>query len=154
MSLQFPNLKYLKLQTSFSLDCVLSIKYLLKASPNIKTLKIEIVESRLTSTHIGEWWQSELSNQCMFHHLKDVKISGVVGCVTEVKLAEVVLKKATILQRLVLRTAKSFIEKDQLIGQDVVGCPSGLSKCGSSARLSTSEPFLSDSMTGYIYATK
>ncbi|KAK9118190.1 hypothetical protein Scep_016283 [Stephania cephalantha] len=69
LSLQFPNLKHLKLQTRFSRDCAISIMHLLKKSPQLETLKIEIVEnifsweplilneSRLTSTHIGEWWQ-------------------------------------------------------------------------------------------------
>ncbi|KAK9140845.1 hypothetical protein Scep_010526 [Stephania cephalantha] len=128
LSLQFPNLKHLKLQTRFSRDSAISIMYLLKSSPQIETLKIEIVENtfsweplileenQLTSTNIGEWWQSELSNQCMFHHLKDVKIFGVVGCVTEVKLVEVMLKKALILRRVVLCScASSPIRKNWLI---------------------------------------
>ncbi|KAK9115961.1 hypothetical protein Sjap_014908 [Stephania japonica] len=165
ISLQFPNLKHLKLQTRFSRDCALSIMQLLKTSPQMETLKIEIVEptlmytlkeilrcpifskekdcsacnkysileavrstkdltlnpmtllNGLPSMHIGGWWQSELSNQFMFHHLKDVKISGIVGCLTEVKLVEVVLTKATILRGIVLCTsAESLIEKKWLIG--------------------------------------
>ncbi|KAK9152178.1 hypothetical protein Syun_010487 [Stephania yunnanensis] len=106
LSLRFPNLKRLDLKARFSRDCALTIMLLLKTSPKIKTLKIEIVENGSTSTDNEEWWELELSNQCMFHHLEDVEVHGIVGCAAEVKLVEIMLKKATTLKRMVVCCSK------------------------------------------------
>ncbi|KAK9156114.1 hypothetical protein Sjap_003594 [Stephania japonica] len=101
-SMQFHNLTYLSFRTSLSRDCIFTIVELLKISPKIKTLVIHVAEENLTSGNMGEC----LELGCMLHHLKVLKIHGVIGCINEIKLLQLVLEKAIVLEKMLIWTAK------------------------------------------------
>ncbi|KAK9156105.1 hypothetical protein Sjap_003585 [Stephania japonica] len=111
-SLQFRNLKHLNLSTWLSRDCVFTIIEMLRMSPKIETMVLRIIEDggkplnwdegMIPSAKVGE--DQWLLEQCAFHHLKVLEIYNVIGCMTELKLLAAVLKSATTLEKMVIRT--------------------------------------------------
>ncbi|KAK9156120.1 hypothetical protein Sjap_003600 [Stephania japonica] len=110
LSLQFHNLKYLKLETWLSRDCVLVIRRLMSASPQLETVSVEITEKMLASANMEECSELGLSEECLFHLLKVLEISGVIGCVNEFKLLQLVLRKAIVLEKMCIQTYKGAME--------------------------------------------
>ncbi|KAI3923880.1 hypothetical protein MKW92_025268 [Papaver armeniacum] len=58
----------------------------------------------------GDYWDAELSLPCMICHLKFVEINGLCGCADELKFLEILLKHATVLEKLVI--ASDATERD------------------------------------------
>ncbi|KAK9133756.1 hypothetical protein Scep_013284 [Stephania cephalantha] len=117
LSLQFHSLKYLKLETWLSADCLLATFYMLKICPNVKTLSLHILEDdclepshrcwdeKLSpSSHLEKCWEAGSSKLCISHHLKVVEIHGVRGCMIELMLIEILLKGAKVLEKVVIST--------------------------------------------------
>ncbi|KAK9152177.1 hypothetical protein Syun_010486 [Stephania yunnanensis] len=102
LSLRFHNLKYLKLETWLSRDCVLVIMHLMSVSPQLETVSLKITESMnarrhetdemLASANMGECFELGMSEECMFHHLKVLEINSVIGCANEFKLLQMISK--------------------------------------------------------------
>ncbi|KAI3912400.1 hypothetical protein MKW92_048607 [Papaver armeniacum] len=122
--LEFYNLQRLELQAYLSRDCLQSIFYLIKISPNIESLFLQIFqhncdkppaypfchEVKINPENIGDYWDPELSLPCMICHLKFVEVKGLRGCVNELKFLDILLKHATVLGKVVL--ASHSIEQD------------------------------------------
>ncbi|KAK9155371.1 hypothetical protein Sjap_002851 [Stephania japonica] len=113
--LRFQNLKCLNVETWLSRDCVFAIIELLRISPKIETLILNIVKDGSSRKPLN--WNEEIltsSNvisknngfpkQCTFHHLKVVEIHGVIGCMNELMLLEIVLRNSLVLKKMVVRT--------------------------------------------------
>ncbi|KAI3960213.1 hypothetical protein MKW98_016937 [Papaver atlanticum] len=115
--LKFYNLRCLELWTYLSRDCLYSIFYVLKISPNIESVSLQILpvqnydkppvypfcdEVKINPENIGDYWDAGLSLPCMMCHLKYVKIEGLCGCVNELKFLEILLKHSTVLEKVVL----------------------------------------------------
>ncbi|MCL7033593.1 hypothetical protein MKW94_022013, partial [Papaver nudicaule] len=93
-SLDFCNLQLLELQTYLSRDCLHSVLYILKISPNLESLSLKISERnyqkppvypfcdevKINPENIGDYWDAGLSLPCMICHLKFVEIKGLRGC--------------------------------------------------------------------------
>ncbi|KAI3849674.1 hypothetical protein MKW98_026588 [Papaver atlanticum] len=126
---QFLNLQRLWLTTWLSRDCVHTIIYFLKISPNIESLCLDITappigscmppwfrfcdeinDSRIiyNPDFQKEYRDSRLSLPCVLYHLKFVKIQGLLGRFNELKFIEILLKNSIALEKLVLFS----IEKD------------------------------------------
>ncbi|MCL7036689.1 hypothetical protein MKW94_018246, partial [Papaver nudicaule] len=52
--------------------------------------------------NIGDYWDVGLSFSCMLCHLKLIKIKYLCGSVNELKFLEILLKHATVLEKVVL----------------------------------------------------
>ncbi|OVA14883.1 F-box domain [Macleaya cordata] len=114
--IQFCNIRCLKLRTWLSRDCINSITYILRISPNIETLFLDIIrdkkgilpiyaipdEVRFNSANIEIHLETEVS----LHHLKDVTIRGAQGRLNEFAFLEILLKKAMVLKSVTLYTPK------------------------------------------------
>ncbi|KAI3962609.1 hypothetical protein MKW98_008476 [Papaver atlanticum] len=110
--LEFYNLQRLELRTHLSRDCLRPIFYVLKISPNLESDSMQISkqynydpevypyfdEVKINPENMGDYWDARLSSQCMLCHLN----SSLRGCIYELKFLEVLLKHATILEKVVL----------------------------------------------------
>ncbi|KAF5184545.1 Fbd-associated f-box protein [Thalictrum thalictroides] len=105
--LQFHILKYLKLKTWFSRECVCAILKLLTISSKVETLIVEVTKMLVNPTDTREGQDTELSLQCM-DHLKFVKIQGFLGGLNGISFLEVLLKKATVLEKMVILFPKDL----------------------------------------------
>ncbi|KAK9156121.1 hypothetical protein Sjap_003601 [Stephania japonica] len=119
LHVQFSNLKYVKLQTCVTRECVLAIIHLLNASPQIEIVSLQNIENvtsweqlhederMRTSANMVEWSDLALSNQCMIHHrLKVLEIHSFIGCLNELKLLQMMLKNAAALEEMLIWTMK------------------------------------------------
>ncbi|KAI3839933.1 hypothetical protein MKW92_039364 [Papaver armeniacum] len=59
-------------------------------------------EVKINPENMRDYWDARLSSQCMLCHLKFVEIDGLRGCIYELKFLEVLLKHATVLEKVVL----------------------------------------------------
>ncbi|XP_026408576.1 F-box/LRR-repeat protein At4g14103-like isoform X1 [Papaver somniferum] len=110
------NLQHLELQTYLSRDCLHSVLYILKISPNLESLSLKISELNydkppvypfcdevnINPENMGDYLDAGLSLPCIISQLKFVEIKGLHGCVNELKFIEFLLKHATVLEKLVL----------------------------------------------------
>ncbi|RZC94041.1 hypothetical protein C5167_016734 [Papaver somniferum] len=127
LTLNFSILKNLELQTDqtcFSRDCLRWVFYILKSFPDIESVSLRISqhhdeplldeyreEVKSYPENIrGDYWDAELSLPCMICHLKFVEINGLCGCADELKFLEILLKHATVLEKLVV--ASDATERD------------------------------------------
>ncbi|XP_026445006.1 F-box/FBD/LRR-repeat protein At1g16930-like isoform X2 [Papaver somniferum] len=111
-------------QTCFSRDCLRWVFYILKSFPDIESVSLRISqhhdeplldeyreEVKSYPENIrGDYWDAELSLPCMICHLKFVEINGLCGCADELKFLEILLKHATVLEKLVV--ASDATERD------------------------------------------
>ncbi|KAI3836249.1 hypothetical protein MKX03_018028 [Papaver bracteatum] len=113
-NLEFYNLQRLELQTYLSRDCLQSVFYVIKTSPNIESLSLQIFQqnydkppaypicNEINPEIIGDYWDPEFSLPCMICHLKFVEVKGLRGCVNELTFSEILLKHATALEKVAL----------------------------------------------------
>ncbi|KAI3839251.1 hypothetical protein MKW92_039850 [Papaver armeniacum] len=113
---EFHNLQYLKLQTYLPRDCLRSIFYILKNSPNIESLSLSAQlngrfnpalypysdEVKFNPENVGDYWDAGFSLSCTMCHLKFVEIKGLHGRVNELKFLEILLKHATVFEKVIL----------------------------------------------------
>ncbi|KAF9588814.1 hypothetical protein IFM89_016174, partial [Coptis chinensis] len=104
VSVQFQNLRYMKLKTWLSRDHIPAILCLLHISPNVETLILEVTKKMVNSTYRRENQDTEFPLQCM-DHLKFVEIQGSQGRKNELKILEILLKNAEILEKVVVFTS-------------------------------------------------
>ncbi|KAF9588809.1 hypothetical protein IFM89_016169 [Coptis chinensis] len=105
ISVQFLHLRCLMLKTWLSRDCIRAVFYMLKISPLLDTLIIEVTKKADNSTSIGEYQDTLSPLQCM-SQLKFVQIEGVLGCTNELKFLEILLQNALVLETLVVLTCE------------------------------------------------
>ncbi|KAF9588824.1 hypothetical protein IFM89_016184 [Coptis chinensis] len=107
LSMQFLNLRYIKLDTWLSRDCIHAIICLLNMSPNVETLAVEVNKEMpmLNSDKIEEYQDTGLALQTM-HHLKVIEIQGVLESINGLKLLEILLKNAVVLRKIRVLTPK------------------------------------------------
>ncbi|KAI3863650.1 hypothetical protein MKW98_031242 [Papaver atlanticum] len=68
-------------------------------------------EVKFNPENIGDYWDAGLSMSCMICHLKYLEIKGLLGRVDELKFLEILLKHATVLEKVVLsRRMRKFSE--------------------------------------------
>ncbi|KAI3867457.1 hypothetical protein MKX03_010037 [Papaver bracteatum] len=127
LTLNFSFLKNWELQTCRLGDCLRSLLYILKSSPNIESVALRISQHRdeppldeyreevkSNPENIGEdYWDAELSLPCMICHLKFVEINGLCGCADELKFLEILLKHATVLEKMVLASDSNEQDSQQ-----------------------------------------
>lgn len=114
---EYSNLRRLTLRPFLSKECLPTIIYLLKISPNIESLCVVINESPYDdgppkyplcdeinedSPDISDDWETGLSLPCFLYDLKTVAIHNVKGRINELKFLEILLKNAMGVQNLVL----------------------------------------------------
>ncbi|XP_026460735.1 F-box/LRR-repeat protein At4g14103-like isoform X1 [Papaver somniferum] len=99
---QFCNLRFLKVVTWVSRNCMNVIAYLVKISPNIESIFLTIEQSELNTNNTGGDWIVGSSSFPCLHYLKFVQIQGIQGCLNELKLLQVLLKKAVVLEKVTL----------------------------------------------------
>ncbi|KAI3867458.1 hypothetical protein MKX03_010038 [Papaver bracteatum] len=131
LTLKFSFLENLELQTCLLGDCLRSLLYILKSSPNIESVSLRIsqhddepqlyeyrekVESYPDDIG-GDYSDAELSLSCMICHLKFVEINGICGCADELKFLEILLKHATVLEKLVLTSdpTEDYQQKKRMV---------------------------------------
>ncbi|RZC46962.1 hypothetical protein C5167_039912 [Papaver somniferum] len=126
---KFCNLQHLELETYLSRDCLCSIFYVLKISPNIESVSLQISklnlyafpvypycdEVKFNPENIGDYWDAGLSLSCMILHLKFVEIKGLRGWVNELKFLEILLKHAMVLEEVILN---SYSTKSVILDSD------------------------------------
>ncbi|KAF9588378.1 hypothetical protein IFM89_016172 [Coptis chinensis] len=88
LSLQFLNLRHLKLITWLSSDCIHAITYLLNISPNLESLNVKLIKRNVTV--LGS----------------EVEIHGILGCPNGLKFLEILLKSAVVLEKVWFSTSK------------------------------------------------
>ncbi|XP_026436547.1 uncharacterized protein LOC113334523 [Papaver somniferum] len=98
---QFCNLRFLKAVTWVSRNCMNSIAYLVKISPNIESLFLTIQPTKSKTNSTGGDWIVGSSFPCL-HYLKFVQIQGIQGCLNELKFLQVLLEKAIVLEKVTL----------------------------------------------------
>ncbi|KAL5706946.1 hypothetical protein ACHQM5_025051 [Ranunculus cassubicifolius] len=106
----FPNLKWLKLGTSFSDSEMLVINTLLDCSPKIENIVMENEMSDDTSQCSAAekvWFENKLC------HLKSVTIQGFRGCLNEEKFIKLMLENAIVLEKLIIMRSKTSYENNQ-----------------------------------------
>ncbi|RZC91085.1 hypothetical protein C5167_028912 [Papaver somniferum] len=97
---EFPNLQRLILKTWLSRGCIDAIIHLLKESPNLEFLELNIEPVILGAKHI---WNSGASLPFKLHHLKHIVIRGLQGYGNnEVRFIKIMLKNAMALEKVVL----------------------------------------------------
>ncbi|XP_026397815.1 putative FBD-associated F-box protein At5g53635 [Papaver somniferum] len=129
--LEFYNLRCLELRTYLSKYCLRSIFYVLKNSPNLESVSLQIPqecyydpqeyphfdEVKINHENVEDYWYAGLSSQCMIRHLKFVEIDGLRGCIYELKFLEILLKHATVLEKVVLAyhsTKKDWLREKRM----------------------------------------
>ncbi|KAF9588823.1 hypothetical protein IFM89_016183 [Coptis chinensis] len=107
LSMQFLSLRYIKLKTWLSGDCIRAMKSLLNMSPNVETLTVEVNKEMpiINSSKIEEYQDTGSPLQTM-HHLKVIKIQGILGSINGLKLLEILLKNAVVLKKILVLTPK------------------------------------------------
>ncbi|KAI3923881.1 hypothetical protein MKW92_025269 [Papaver armeniacum] len=124
LNLNFSFLKNWELQTCLLRDCLRWVFYILKSSPNIESVSLRISQHRdeppldeyrkevkFNPENIGgDYLDAESSLSCMICHLKFVEINDLCGCADELKFLEILLKHATVLEKVVL--ASNSTEQD------------------------------------------
>lgn len=124
LTLNFSFLKNLELRTCLLRDCLRWVFYILKSSPNIESVSLRISQHRdeppldeyrkvvkFNPENIGgDYLDAESSLSCMICHLKFVEINDLCGCADELKFLEILLKHATVLEKVVL--ASNSTEQD------------------------------------------
>ncbi|KAI3836248.1 hypothetical protein MKX03_018027 [Papaver bracteatum] len=124
--LEFYNLQRLELQTYLSRDCLQSVFYLIMISPNIESISLQIHNYdkppaypfcdelffnhynfscivKINPENIGDYWDPELSLPCII--IKFIEVKGLRGCVNELKFLEILLKHATVLEKVALASS-------------------------------------------------
>ncbi|XP_026389360.1 F-box/FBD/LRR-repeat protein At1g78750-like isoform X2 [Papaver somniferum] len=94
------DLQYLTLGMWSTRGCLRAIAYLLRISPNIVELYLELKESN--SVDVGDDWEAGLSSPGMLSNLKIVEIEDVEGCVAEFNILSFLLKNANDLAKVVI----------------------------------------------------
>ncbi|KAI3962608.1 hypothetical protein MKW98_008475 [Papaver atlanticum] len=121
--LEFHNLKCLELWSSLSRDCLHSIFYVLKISPNMESVSLQISKLnygkrpeypycdkvKFNEENIGDYWDTGLSLPCMICRLKFIEIQDLHGCVNELKFLEILLKHAPVLEKVLLKISLSHV---------------------------------------------
>ncbi|MCL7044458.1 hypothetical protein MKW94_015283 [Papaver nudicaule] len=79
---------------------------LLRGIQNMKVLMLNdsVLKVKSNPENIGDYWDAGLSLPCMICHLKFVEIKGLCGCVNELKFLEILLKHATVLEKVILNS--------------------------------------------------
>ncbi|KAI3846978.1 hypothetical protein MKX03_021085, partial [Papaver bracteatum] len=98
---QFSNLRFLKVVTWVSRNCMNALVYLVKISPNIESIFLRIEQTELNANNTGGDWILGSSFPCL-HYLKFVQIRGIQGCLNELKFLQALLKKAIVLEKVTL----------------------------------------------------
>ncbi|KAK9099968.1 hypothetical protein Scep_023398 [Stephania cephalantha] len=96
-SLQFRNLKYLSLTACLHRNSVIAIMHLLKLSPYIETLSVLLMNK--DPANMPNCGNLCISKESLLQHLRIVKIEGVMGSGSELKLMEILLKNAVALEK-------------------------------------------------------
>ncbi|XP_026409686.1 uncharacterized protein LOC113304762 [Papaver somniferum] len=114
---QLCNLETLKLEMMFTRGSVRSIAYSLKISPIIRNLIFMSKESNLAD--VGDDWEAEYSSTGMFPHLKSVEIREVEGSDNELKFLIFLLKKSTVLEKVILffRSTTASLDRGRQVRQ-------------------------------------
>ncbi|KAI3957956.1 hypothetical protein MKW98_020598 [Papaver atlanticum] len=106
------NLYHLILEMWYTRGCLRAIAYLLKMSPNITELFLESKKSNLAG--VGDDWEAGLSSPGMLSHLNFVQMEDVEGCDAEFKLLSFLLKKAKVLEEVVVFFRSSIGSPDRV----------------------------------------
>ncbi|KAI3858359.1 hypothetical protein MKX03_024683 [Papaver bracteatum] len=105
------NIQHLKLHTYLSRNCLRSIFFVINNSPNAESISLQrsqatacpyYNEVKFDPDNIGDYWDAGLSLPCRICHLKIVEIKGLRGDAIELKFLELLLKHATVLEKVVL----------------------------------------------------
>ncbi|KAI3861597.1 hypothetical protein MKW98_000549 [Papaver atlanticum] len=128
----YHNLRTLKLRTWLTRGCLHSITYLLRISPHIESLSLELSEGlfdvqcrrggyldfnevTFDSEILGNNREAWLLLPCMMDHLKYAEIQGVRGCLNELKFLEFLLTNAIALEKLVLTPCLRYSKQEVLM---------------------------------------
>ncbi|XP_043692477.1 putative F-box/LRR-repeat protein At5g54820 [Telopea speciosissima] len=138
------NLKHLTLQTGLDNYGLVGLACLLRSSPNLEALSIDIGYSiDMNWDYIdepeyldifdfdgGKFWESQLLLfHCLTHHLKKVVINGFMGRNREIGLVKFLLKGSLILKEMVithincLRVTMQFLKLKFNIGRKLLALP-------------------------------
>ncbi|KAI3935644.1 hypothetical protein MKW98_022652 [Papaver atlanticum] len=98
---QFNNLRFLKVETWVSSNCMNAIAYLVRVSPNIESICLTIEQKELNTNNPGGDCIVGSQFPCL-HFLKFVQIQGIQGCLNELKFLQVLLNKAIVLEKVTL----------------------------------------------------
>ncbi|RZC46404.1 hypothetical protein C5167_039355 [Papaver somniferum] len=122
----FVNLRSLKLQTWLSKDCFAVVISLLKKSPNIESLSVEITkkcfveppsfplcdEVMSDSASVLDCWEEEFFTPGMLSHLRFLELQGVIGSINELKFVEILLKNTVVLEVVSLHSSSEVLGDD------------------------------------------
>ncbi|KAI3938362.1 hypothetical protein MKW98_015261 [Papaver atlanticum] len=125
----YNNLQTLKLRTCLTRGCLQSITYLLRISPRVESLSLQLFESPFDdrcrrggfldfdevtydSGIVGNNRESWLLLPCMIDHLKLAEIHGIRGCLNELKFLEFLLTNAIALEKLILTPCRYYSKQE------------------------------------------
>ncbi|RZC53753.1 hypothetical protein C5167_012611 [Papaver somniferum] len=114
---RFVNLRSIKLEMNLSPWSVKKLGWLLHISPYIKSLSIVIAPGPgmpRTITPDSEWARVSWLPRNLYH-LRSVKIRGILGNISQLKLVELIFKYAVALQEMDLYSWKKSTTEEQLI---------------------------------------
>ncbi|KAK9156107.1 hypothetical protein Sjap_003587 [Stephania japonica] len=94
-------------KTWLSTDCLIAICELLKSTPKIETFVLRRIENQWFGEPLN--WDEDISSlanvfpeRCIFQCLKVMEIRGALGCMNELKVVQILLKTATVLEKMVV----------------------------------------------------
>ncbi|KAI3895683.1 hypothetical protein MKW98_025474 [Papaver atlanticum] len=112
VSLQFSNLRFVKLETFLSRNVIRALGWLFYMSPNIESLAVVITGMPKSDIPDNEDYWAGVSPD----HLRSVEIRGLTGHFNnELKFVEILFKKAVILENMVLFSCKKSMTDKRLI---------------------------------------
>ncbi|MCL7051186.1 hypothetical protein MKW94_003091, partial [Papaver nudicaule] len=124
-SLQFSNLRVVKLKSRLSKVSIQALGWLLQISPNVECLSIVISGTKESHKPDNEDYWDGVSWSSKLGHLRSVEIRGLLGYFNELKLVEIVFKNAVVLEKMHLFSSKeSTTDKRQItFGEKLLKLP-------------------------------
>ncbi|XP_026400417.1 uncharacterized protein LOC113296320 [Papaver somniferum] len=112
VSLQFSNLRFVKLESLLSRTSIRALGWLFSMSPKIESLSVVIPGMPKSDIPDSEEYWAGVSPD----HLRSVEIRGLTGQFNnELKFVEIMFKKAVILETMVLFSCKKSMTDKRLI---------------------------------------
>ncbi|XP_057953886.1 putative F-box/FBD/LRR-repeat protein At4g03220 [Malania oleifera] len=142
----FDSLKQLELHTRFDKNNIPGLACLFRSSPMLHTLSLQILNDRrverrqLNRDRSGseeeQYWESQTHTLKSFlHHLKVVKIHGVLECENEISLAKFLLKHGKELQEIILCSGQYCSGRDSRQQRKIKAEMMGFSWASSNAKI-------------------
>ncbi|PIA53445.1 hypothetical protein AQUCO_00900196v1 [Aquilegia coerulea] len=130
----FYNLRSLKFVSGRNYSCIHVIEELLKRSPIIETLVLQISQA-FCYPGTGQERGEESSFQCLFPHLRFVEVQNLRGLKSEHKFLKSLLENAVVLEKLTIGPSTTLSRYQEMESANIRNHLQSLPKASSSVRI-------------------